>query len=136
MPGGTLSPGWFAISFHWLESKKERRIATGGWCRISVGSTRIFRVLRFNASLPCDSKKSTGGIVLDYDVWLELSGFAEVVPESLDILITKARPYEYIYCVLKHPDPSYRLSGWLGVISIVLGLIGVALGLLSLLPKT
>jgi hypothetical protein len=136
MPGGTLSPGWFAISFRWLESKKDRRLATGRWCRIRVGPTQIFRVLRFNASLSCDSNNSTGGIVLDYDGWLELSGFAEEVPESLDIEITKARKHEYIYCVLKHPDPAYRLSGWLGVISVVLGLIGVALGLLSVIPNT
>jgi len=133
--GTMVGSGWFSVSHHWVASKKLRRVCTGHWFRIRSGSATIFRVLRFNAALEHDPNLQSGEIVLDYDGWLELSDFAEDTSKRLPVELEEARWYEYLHCIVKHPDPAYRLSGWLGIISVALGVLGIILGLLAFWPR-
>jgi hypothetical protein len=70
--------------------------------------------------------------MLDYDGWNQLTGFSEEVVPLLSLQFRRANPSEFLGCISSHPDPSYRLAGWLGFISVLLGMIGLVLGIISL----
>ena len=131
LQSGQLSLGWCAISHRHFCTKSERRRLTGNWICIRSEHAKIYRVLRFSATLRADVESNNGDLVLDYDGWLKLSDFIESTPEALQVTIDKVRWWQLPFCAIGHPDPSYRLSSWLGIISVVLGLIGMGLGVLS-----
>jgi hypothetical protein len=134
MPIDAFSACCFFLSHRFINDKKDRRLATGRWHRIATGEKHIFRVLRFNPSLLGTLNEKEGSIIIDYDGWLQLSGYPEEVPTRLDLVITKAKFYEFPLCAISHPDPAHRLAGWLAIISLLLGLLGIILGLIALLP--
>jgi hypothetical protein len=128
----TISPGWFAVSHLWIPDKRARRRETGRWFRIQSDRSKIYRVLRFRPGLKSNTEQGTGQILLDYDGWNQLTGFSEEVVPELRLVFRTAKRREFLGCISSHPDPSYRLAGWLGVISVVLGVIGLGLGMISL----
>jgi hypothetical protein len=127
-----IAQGWFAVSHLWVQSKADRRVATGNWFRIESEFSKIYRILRFRPQLASDTAKGTGEIMIDYDGWNQLSGFAEKTPTHLRLRFQRATFFEFVGCISSHPDPGYRLAGWLGVVSVLLGAIGLALGIISM----
>jgi hypothetical protein len=126
---GEIPVGWFVVSVRLLD-KSERRIGHGKWHKIMAGRRRIYRILRFSTSLSEPQDDTEGQIVLDYMGWIDLAGRLDDIPTSLALTVRKARFWEVIFCCgNSHPDPSYRLAFQL---ALYLGLLSVLLGLLSL----
>lgn len=126
---GSLAPGWFSIPYRCVPNKKDRRFSTGRWFKLTSKDGSIYRVLRFS-STSFDEESQECDLVLDYDGWLKLCGYAEKIPERIEtLLIRQCHLWERVFCVIGHPDPAYQLSGWLGIISVILGLLGVALAI-------
>jgi len=130
-PDRTLPLGFFAISHLWIK-EKNRRLITGKWFCIESDNSKIFRVLRFSPKLEANKDDSKGQISIDYDAWNQLAGFSEDSSQPLSLRFRRASKMEFIRCISSHPDPSYRIAGWLGVISVILGFIGFALGVVSI----
>lgn len=119
--------GWFVISHRWVESKRERRYLHGKWFKLSSTYGSIYRVLRFSANLTGAPGKQ-GQLVIDYPAWLDLNGRAENVSGSLEVSLAPVKWWEAPKLAVAHPDPSFRLAGWLAIISVAMGLISLALG--------
>lgn len=127
---GEFPIGWFAVSHHCIPDKKERRLTTGKWFCIRSEHSKVYRVLRFFPRLAFNKTDKQGQIIMDYSGWLKLSDFPEDTELALQLSIRRAKKHEYLHCLLSHPEPSFRLAGWLAVISVGLGLIGLITGLI------
>lgn len=121
--------GWMVISHRCMPDKSERRRAHGNWFQVKSAHGTTFRVLRFSANLAGSPPNTPGDLVLDWPAWLELSGYANDVPDSLSLEITKAKLWQLPWLAAAHPDPSMRLSSTLGLISVVLGILSIVLAL-------
>ncbi len=135
-PEKKCESGWFALSHYLVPVKRDRRTARNVWYRIaSVDSQNdvqcIYRVLRFDPTLIAGSQEQDkpAEIDVDYQGWIELSGFAEKKPKTLQLLITRATAIGIVRGMLHHPDPSIRVASWLAAISVILSAVGVGLGL-------
>jgi hypothetical protein len=128
-----LQLGWFSLSYLIFPTKAERRINTGKWFCIESTDGKIYRVLRFSPRLSFCSKDKKAQIVLDYDGWLHVLGYNEDTSKSLAVSIRRAEWYELLKCVLTHPEPAYRLAGWLATISVILGILSLVIGILPML---
>ncbi|HVZ17141.1 MAG TPA: hypothetical protein VG897_08490 [Terriglobales bacterium] len=120
--------GWFVISHRHMPVKSRRRVAHGRWYRISCEGYSIFRILRFSPNLKF-SQADENELVVDWVGWLDLHGRADDVDGPLTL---KIEPLPLILTPLmtvKHPDPIYRLMGWLALISVGLGLLSIFLSL-------
>jgi hypothetical protein len=125
-----ILPGWFVISHHHMKDKKQRRFAHGCWYKIVGENERsVFRVLRFSPRLSAGKNDNNPQIVIDWPAWLELSDFDENTSKPIHLEIKKANWYFAPALAVSHPDPSTRLAGWLGLISIGLGLLSVVLAI-------
>lgn len=121
--------GWFVIPYNLMPEKKDRRKCHGRWFTIKSEHKKIYRVLRFapdlHGTIKDDKQKD---IVLDWVGWIDLCGRDENVDISLRLTISKTIFWERLICTgLKHPEPSYRLTTLLALISICLGLLSVIL---------
>jgi hypothetical protein len=125
-----IPAGWFVISHRWIPTKTARRFAHGEWFKLSTPHADVYRVLRFSPNLEGAPGK-TGQIVLDWPAWLDLYGRVEDVDGPLELEITKASWYEYPRLAISHPDPTFRLSSWIAVISLSLGVVSLLLGVWS-----
>jgi len=119
-----IPAGWFIVSHRCLPDKKTRRKAHGRWFRIKSSSGVIYRILRFSPNLRSPGKKD-GEIVLDWVGWLDLNDRDEEVSTPLDLEISEVPMWCLPFMVRAHPDPSYRLAGTLGLVSVVLGVLSV-----------
>lgn len=71
---------------------------------------------------------SPTAIQLDYDARLDLEH-----EETHLLNVTPARWYSLYAWYWRHPDPGYRVAMQLAMVSIGLGVVGLALGILSLI---
>jgi len=118
--------GWTVISHRLMPNKSDRRIAHGKWFQLKSSQGATYRVLRFSANLK-GTPDTDADVVLDWPAWLELNGFSDNLPESLEIKISKARWWQLPYLAAAHPDPATRLSGILGIVSAILGIMSLFL---------
>jgi hypothetical protein len=122
---GDVSIGWVIISHHLITGKKIRRKAYGKWYKFQSNQGTVFRVIRFSPNI------SSNQIVIDWQAWLELSGYSEKVPESIELSISPAKLLHLPLLSIKHPDPVVRLSCILGIISIILGVLSFFLAIVA-----
>ena len=127
-----IPAGWFVISHRWMGDKKQRRLSHGKWFKIKSEHTTIYRILRFSPNLEGGPKQNTGQMVLDWPGWIDLWGRAEDVDRALDLEFTEAKRWEYPKMAMSHPDPTHRLAGELGLLSVFLGLLSVILAMAAL----
>ena len=116
--------GWTVIRHGHLAEQSKRREVTYRWAAIISGQSKIYRVLRFSVNLP--SKE----IVLDWPGWIDLQGRTADIEDEVSLQIRTPYPWEYFFIPFKHVDPGYRLSAWLGAISVGLGVLSVGLAFL------
>ena len=124
--------GWVVVSWGWMPEKAARRRAHGRVFKISSGKQTVYRILRFSGNLKRDKASSSGEIVIDWPGWLELHDFSENVDPPLTLEIKDVPKWQLWRLALSHPDPTYRLAGILGLVSIGLGILSVGLALLPL----
>lgn len=76
---------------------------------------------------------SKDGVAIDYD-GIDTLGlpYQKDTPINCNLLVRKASKWEQIRCFWNHPDVPTQLSVRLGLLSVVLGVSGLGLGLLSL----
>lgn len=122
-----LPMGWMVVSSRWMPNKAERRHAHGKWYRVKSTDGKCFRVLRFSPNLTGSPDQESGDIVIDWAAWLQLNGYAEELPRSADLQLTRARWWQIGGLAAAHPDPAIRLSSMLGLLSVVLGALSIAL---------
>ena len=67
--------------------------------------------------------------MIDWAGWIDLQGRVADAPDKIEITIRTPRLWEYPMIPFKHIDPGYRMSAWLGTISVALGLLSVILSL-------
>jgi hypothetical protein len=125
MPNEILKIGYVAISHHWVDDQAQRRLMTGRWVRIRSGQQSIYRVLRFNPQVICDKRLASGGIILDYDGWNELSGYVPDTPQTIPIVIDRSGLGAAFWGAIRHPDPTHRLACQLAYVSLVIALVSL-----------
>lgn len=116
--------GWTVVRHDHVQEGKDRKKVTYRWAVIICGKHKVYRVLRFGGHIP------RAEIVIDWPGWMDLQGRPEVLEETVRLRIRTPRFWEYLIMPFKHVDPGYRLSAWLGAISIALGLLSVGLAFL------
>jgi hypothetical protein len=90
---------------------------------------RIIRYAMGGGSLPGIKRDS---IALDYDGLITL-GFEMKQAQPCDLIVRKARPFETYLFFTRHPDLGIQLSIKLGLTGVFLGMLGLALGVVSLI---
>ncbi len=129
--------GWFALPFNLMKTKEDRRKNHGKWFTIESKNKKIYRVLRFAPHLHGTvNNKEQKDIVLDWVGWIDLCGRDEEVDISLDLKISKTRIWEVLFAGLMHPEPSYRLSTLLALLSVILGLLSLFLAIFLSQPSS
>ncbi len=118
--------GWFVISHRHMPVKSRRRIAHGRWYRITCDGYSIYRILRFSPNLRYDMNGECE-VVLDWVGWLDLHGRADNVDGSISLEIEELPAIFTPLMAITHPDPTYRLMGWLSLISLALGILSIFL---------
>ena len=98
----------------------------GCWFRIKNQEREIYRILRFSPNLQGSKKKGDGVICLDWPGWIELSNYEET-EKPLDLVLEEAGWWRFPQFVMSHPDPMFRLAGFLGLLSVALGLLSLIL---------
>lgn len=121
--------GWVVVSHRWLTAKADRRDAHGRWYRIQCDGRTIYRAIRFSGKLKGSPKQGIGEIVIDWPGWLDLNGRAEEVDNSIELSLRRVRFYDLPRVPVHHPDPAIRVAGWLGLISVGLGILSIILAL-------
>lgn len=115
-----------------MPEKSSRRLTHGRWFKIKSEEGEIFRILRFSASLEGSPNSGKGQIVIDWPGWLDLFGRAENVDGPIDLEFSEARWWQFPRLAVSHPDPTIRLSGLLGLLSVALGILSVILAVAAL----
>lgn len=118
-----LPQGWVVVRHSHVEGKASRRAVHGRWVAITSDKGTIFRIVRFSVNL------STDQIVMDWVGWIDLQGRSEDEADQVDLTISTASWCQLATIPFRHIDPGYRLSAWLGLISIALGALSVGLTL-------
>jgi hypothetical protein len=85
-----------------MPDKKQRRLNHGKWFKLESNDRCVYRILRFSVDLPGSPDQGIGRIVTDWSAWLELCGYAEKIPEEMEITITKVSWWKYPMMVLAH----------------------------------
>lgn len=118
-----LPLGWIVVRHTHVETKLKRRKTHGHWVAITSDKGTIFRILRYSVNLAADQ------VVMDWVGWIDLQGRTEDETETLGLAVRTARWYELPIIPFRHVDPGYRMSAWLGAISLGLGALSVVLSL-------
>ena len=118
-----LPVGWMVLRHDHLATKDARRATHGHWAALISGKNKIYRVVRYSVNLPKEQ------IVLDWAGWIDLQGRIASAPDEIVIRIRSPHPWEYPFIPFGHVDPGYRMSAWLGAISIALGTLSVLISL-------
>lgn len=140
-----LPLGWFTISWHLIEGRKERINDHGKWFKISLfegggkGNT-IYRLCRFDGSLAAGVSRDPE-ILLDYLGWVALKGGDPTKgnktngEERLRLRIEKVGLLEslcsYRKIVATYPDPSYRLANNIALIALFLGVVSLVITVIT-----
>lgn len=111
--------GWLVVRHSHVGSTAERRRTHGHWVLVTSVKGKIFRVLRYSVNLPADE------IVVDWAGWIDLQGRTDQELDQLALTITTARWWQFFTIPFRHVDPAYRLSAWLGAISVALGALSI-----------
>ena len=127
-----IPAGWFVVSHRWMPEKSGRRLSHGRWFKIKSAEGEIFRILRFSASLEGSPNSGTGQIGVDWPGWLDLFGRAENVDGPIELEFSEAHWWQFPRLAVSHPDPTVRLAGLLGLLSVVLGILSVILAVVAL----
>ncbi len=127
-----IPAGWFVISYRWMPLRPNRRLAHGRWFKIKSSQGEIFRILRFSASLKGTPTEGKGEIVIDWPGWLDLFDRAEDVDGPIELEFSEAQWWQWPRLAVSHPDPTIRLSGILGVVSVALGVLSIILAVIAL----
>jgi hypothetical protein len=90
---------------------------------------KIIRYVLGHGGLPGVTKQA---IAVDYD-GLETLGYRMKPEQCANLIVRKAKPYESIYYLTKHPDLVVQLSIKLALLSTALGLIGLVGVIVSLM---
>ena len=121
-----LPQGQVAVSHHLMPDKKQRRLAHGRLYAIKSAEGRIYRALRFDPKLSAGKTEKPKQLLLDWQGWLALTGYAEEHTETIDLELRPVHWYELLNIGLTHPDPLYRqntvvtiIAFWLGVVSLL-----------------
>lgn len=123
---GELPHGWFVIRWNHVQSKTARRKAHGAWAVIQSDKGRIYRVARYASNLKQNE------MVLDWVGWMDLQGRPDDIHQEYSLTVRKARWFDYPYIGAKHPDPAYRLSFYVALMGVGLGIVSLILSALSL----
>jgi len=122
--------GWFVISYRLVPDKKTRRLNHGKWFKIQSPQGHVYRILRFSVRLTGTPESDIGSIVLDWSALLKLTDYAEKPEEQdLDLTISNVRWWQYPLMAFAHPDPTHKLAGELGLLSVALGALSIAIAL-------
>ena len=125
--------GWFVIPFRLMPDIKNRRKYHGKWFMIKSNHAKIYRVLRFAAGLNgARNKNVTSDILLDWVGWIDLCGRDEETDIELELTISHIPFWRQIFAGLKHPEPSYKLSVVLALISVILGILSIVITIIAL----
>jgi hypothetical protein len=134
LPARDLPAGWFRISHSVVDDVTDRRHLTGQWFKLKTANVTIFRILRFDAGLRGVRNGNEGSIAIDYDGWLKLCDYPDNIDnQKVEIEISKVPKWGILFCHINHPDITYRFAAKLSILSFVLGVIGVILGVISVL---
>lgn len=117
-----LPLGWFAISHRYVDDKKERRKAHGEWYRLKSKYGTIYRVLRFSPRLKGSPRQKVGQVLMDWNGWLELTGYGDDEDGLIEIVVERAAWWEYFHLAMSHPDPTYRHNSALAIVGLILGI--------------
>lgn len=114
------------------EGANTKKTAYGRWNKVICNNGNVYRVLRFDPTLDYFSHRSRvaetkghAGIIIDWSAWLELSDFSDKVSASLQLVIRRARAWEFPLLAVSHPDPATRLSAILAVVSLGIGVLPI-----------
>ena len=119
-----LPSGWTVLRFSHLGEKDARRATHGKWIALTSNANTIYRIVRYSVKLPASD------IVLDWAGWIDLQGRVAAAPDEIQIGIRTPYFWEYLLIPFKHIDPGYRMSAWLGTISVALGVLSVILSVI------
>lgn len=132
----SIKLGWFAVSNHWIDKKKDQRNLYGKWCRIKDLETGkiVYRIIRFSPQLKKNSDENTGEIILDWAARVELDKFDGNEDRDYYLEIIRANCLQAIKAAWIHPDPNqklfFRIGVSLGAISVLLGILSIILTLI------
>lgn len=115
-----LPQGWIVLRFNNLPEKIARRATHGQWVVLIHGSHKVYRIVRYSVTMPKNE------IVLDWAGWLDLQGRIADLDQEVALTIRTPQWWELLVVPFKHIDPGYRMSAWLGSISLALGVVSVA----------
>jgi hypothetical protein len=118
---GGVPLGWIVVRHSHVDTIRHRRQTHGRWVCLRSERGQIFRVLRYSVNLPASE------IVVDWAGWIDLQGRGDKESEELSLTITTAQWWQFATIPFRHVDPAYRLSTWLGAISVALGILSVLL---------
>lgn len=121
--------GWFVISHRLIHQKHDRVLAHGRWFRIEGPGGRIYRILRFSPNLK--SSTPDAEIIIDWQGWLDLHGRVENIKVALELEISGVRWWQTPVLAVAHPDPAVRVAGVLGLVSVALGVLSILLTFVS-----
>ena len=116
-----LPLGWIVVRHSHVDTKLRRRATHGKWVAVTSTRRTIFRIIRYSVNLPADQ------VVMDWVGWIDLQGRTDEEQDKLDLTIATASWYQLLVIPFRHVDPGYRLSAWLGAISVALGVLSVVL---------
>ena len=124
--------GWFALPSHVIEGNDIRRRIHGKLFKIESKNMTIYRVLRFANGIKKDvSFKNADYILLDWVGWIDLCNRDVKVKIDLALTITEVTYWKFFIAGWKHPEPMFRLSVKLAVLSVALGVISVWLAIIA-----
>lgn len=118
-----LPLGWIVVRHSHVDAKIKRRETHGRWVAIKSDKATIFRILRYSVNLGANQ------VVMDWVGWIDLQGRTDEEADAVELTITEARWYQLLVIPFRHIDPGYRLSAWLGAISVALGALSVVLSI-------
>jgi hypothetical protein len=118
-----LPMGWIVVRHTHVESKLTRRKTHGRWVVVKSDKATIFRILRYSVNLAADQ------VVMDWVGWIDLQGRTDEEEDAIMLTISSARWHQLIVIPFRNVDPGYRMSAWLGAISVGLGILSVVLSL-------
>lgn len=125
-----LASGVFVIRHSLIENSRLRRTLHGKWCEIKSDTQSVYRVIQFSPRLKGAARDDAESeIIIDWQGWLRLSGYAETTPEALPLTIVTLPWWKQIFAAWHHPEPSMRLSSQ---IALSLGALSLFFAALSL----
>lgn len=121
---------YFGISQHILD--RDHKFTSGKWYRIKSSYGTIYRVLRYQPQLSAGKGEESAEISVDYDGG-KILGFNRMGNNQIKIEIRSISLHEYVLATLNHPDPTFRIASWLGLIALFIGGLSLISGLLSVI---